>query len=473
MAIEEIVSGMGSRTRAFLQRAVEGGHEIRVEGNGAVVRDPYALGRRLAVLGLAAAVASVAGHEAQDAAPELAPPKVSINGNQVKLDPFLARLLHPEPAETIIDGDMQSQSKELIQELARCSPGLAALDPTLLLNAYRYTMGWQSSTSAEMAGELRQLAQNYAELSIWAADSGRSVELAIAAFCQQGQDWRSQLAAWDETAARDAEPRGVYRDVVLEYRARVYSNVIQAQWEYQANANLAGSLADQGLQVKIRGDYRGWVSAIGSVAQGVAEAAGGPQTRAVVRGVTGLASSSASAARGMERVTEVQGAQRRVDLAGRSISEIARLGRSADRLLEGASKARGTPKKQEPTLRAPVASSRAPSALSMDVKSIGAVSEAAKRMGFHVSLSPLTGEPLPKDHSTVTATLNPDSGIARQAAQRNLAEVATLHEFSRAAGLRIDFDLMYSEYAQLADAIVERERQRGRYATPANGSRGG
>lgn len=71
------------------------------------------------------------------------------------------------------------------------------------------------------------------------------------------------------------------------------------------------------------------------------------------------------------------------------------------------------------------------------------------------------------------ATHNPNSAVAREAAQRNLAEVATLHEYARASGIRLSFDLMYHEYAQLADAVHERERQVSRQSTSGDRPRGG
>ncbi|WYX33241.1 hypothetical protein WJ976_32715 (plasmid) [Achromobacter denitrificans] len=385
---------------------------------------------------------------------------------------MLARLVQDEGSAGDV-GEEVLQNRELIQGLAHCSPGLETIEPSLLLTAYRYSAGWRDVSSTDRAGALVQLARTYADLSTWAARSGRSLELAIAAYCQNSQDWYGQVMKWDSAAARQDDPREFYRGVVLEHRARLYSNVVQAQWEYEANEKLAGSLAQQGLQLKVRGDYSGWVSAVGSVARGVAEVAGSPKSQAVVRGATSLASSGAYAARGLGRVGDAQGAQRRIDLAGRSISDIARLGRSADRMLEGASRAYGSPKQDGTAARAPRPAERTTGVVSPDARAIGMISDAAQRMGFQVSLSPLTGEPIPRDHATVIATHNTDSAVARQAAQRNLAEVATLHEYARASGIRLSFDLMYREYAQLADAVQERARQVSHQSRPGDRPRGG
>lgn len=334
MAINELSSGIGSRTAGFLRRAAEGRHEVRIETKGAVVRDDHALGRRLIILGFAASVGAMGVTATGEVHPELAPPKVRINGDVVRPDPMLARLVFIGGSE-VDAGDETLQNRELIQGLAQCSPGLGKVEPSLLLTAYRYTAGWQDFSSPERVGDLVQLAQTYAELSAWAAKAGRSLELAIAAYCQKGQDWHGQVMKWDSTAARHDDPRALYRDVVLDHRARLYRNVVQAQWEYEANEKLAGSLAERGLQLKVRGDYSGWVSAVGSVARGVAEAAGSPKSQAVVRGAASLASSGAYAARGLGRIGDAQGTQRQIDLAGRSISDIARLAKSADRMLGG------------------------------------------------------------------------------------------------------------------------------------------
>lgn len=472
MAHNELSSGIGSRTAGFLQRAAERGVEVRVETKGAVVRDTHALGRRLIILGFAASIGAVGANATGNAESALAPPKVRVNGDLVQPDPILARLVHLGGFESEARNEVL-QHRDLIQGLAHCSPGLEKIDPSLLLTAYRYTAGWQDFSSPERAGDLVQLAQTYADLSTWAAKAGRSLELAIAAYCQKGKDWHGQILKWDSAAARQDDPRALYRDVVLAHRARLYGNIVQAQWEYEANEKLAGSLAEQGLQLKVRGDYSGWVSAVGSVARGVAEAAGSPRSQAAVRGAASLASSGAYAARGLGRVGDAQGAQRRIDLAGRSISDIARLAKSADRLLAGGPRANGSEKKDGPSARAPSPDERAAGRLSPDARAIGVLSDAAQRMGFHVSLSPLTGEPVPKDHATVIATHNSDFAAARQAAQRNLAEVATLHEYARASGIHLNFDLMYREYAQLADSAHERERQASRHTSTGDRPRGG
>ncbi|ADP20171.1 MULTISPECIES: hypothetical protein [Achromobacter] len=472
MAINELSSGIGSRTISFLQRAAEAGHEVRVETKGTIVRDAHALGRRLLILGFAASVSAAGTNAAAEEDLRLAPPRVSINGDLVHPDSMLARLVQSEESEDDA-GEEVLQNRELIEGLAQCSPGLETVEPSLLLTAYRYSAGWQDVSSSARAGALVQLAQTYADLSTWAANSGRSLELAIAAYCENSQDWQGQVMKWDSAAAGQDDPREFYRGVVLEHRARLYGNVVQAQWEYEANEKLASSLAEQGLQLKVRGDYSGWVSAVGSVARGVAEVTGSSKSQAIVRGATSLASSGAYAARGLERVGDAQGAQRRIDLAGRSISEIARLGRSADRMLDGASRANGSQKKDGPAVRAPRAEERPIGVVSPDARAIGMLSDAAQRMGFQVSLSPLTGEPVPRDHATVIATHSTDTAVARQAAQRNLAEVATLHEFARASGIRLSFDLMYQEYAQLADAVQERDRQVGRQLKPGDRPRGG
>ncbi len=398
MALNELFSGIGSRTAGFLQRAAERGIEVRVETKGAVVRDTHALGRRLIILGFAASIGAVGVNATGIADSALAPPKVRVNGDLVQPDPMLARLVHVGGSEREARIEVL-QHRDLIQGLAHCSPGLEKIDPALLLTAYRYTAGWQDFSSPERAGDLFQLAQ--------------------------------------------------------------------------ANEKLAGSLSEQGLQLKVRGDYSGWVSAVGSVARGVAEAAGSPQSQAVVRGAASVASSGAYAARGLGRIGDAQGAQRRIDLAGRSISDIARLAKSADRLLAGGPRANGSEKKDGPSARAPRPAERAAGGLSPDARAIGVLSDAAQRMGFHVSLSPLTGEPVPKDHATVIATHNSDFAAARQAAQRNLAEVATLHEYARASGIHLNFDLMYREYAQLADAAHERERQASRHTSTGDRPRGG
>lgn len=398
MALNELFSGIGSRTAGFLQRAAERGIEVRVETKGAVVRDTHALGRRLIILGFAASIGAVGVNATGIADSALAPPKVRVNGDLVQPDPMLARLVHVGGSEREARIEVL-QHRDLIQGLAHCSPGLEKIDPALLLTAYRYTAGWQDFSSPERAGDLFQLAQ--------------------------------------------------------------------------ANEKLAGSLSEQARQLKVRGDYSGWVSAVGSVARGVAEAAGSPQSQAVVRGAASVASSGAYAARGLGRIGDAQGAQRRIDLAGRSISDIARFAKSADRLLAGGPRANGSEKKDGPSARAPRPAERAAGGLSPDARAIGVLSDAAQRMGFHVSLSPLTGEPVPKDHATVIATHNSDFAAARQAAQRNLAEVATLHEYARASGIHLNFDLMYREYAQLADAAHERERQASRHTNTGDRPRGG
>lgn len=473
MDINDVAAGLGARTRAFLQRATQGGHELRIESKGEVVRDGSALGRRLMVLGLSAVAASISVDSAGQGAGDIAVLQVSLNGQSVHADPYIGSLTDAAPPP-VSGAKADEPDQQLVEALALCSPGLSDIDPKLLLSAYRYTSGWQSSTTAMRAEALRGLAQAYAEVTVWAAESGRSLELGVAAYCQARDGWRDQIVRWDAAATQRDDPREFYSGVVQEHRKSLYSNVVQAQWEYLANHSIASSLVDSGLLLKVGGDYRGWVSAIGSVARGVADATGDSRTQAATRGATGLLNAGSSAARGMERIGEGYGAARRVDQVGRSISDLARLGRSAERLLDGPkgpSARRPDGAQRHSGVRSGPGYSR--DGLSVDARDMARLGDAARRMGFRVSLVPLTGEPIPADHPTVKATYSQDPVIARQEAQRNLAEVARLHEYAQASGMNVRFDSMYDEYGRLADAVRDREQGGQRSLRPGDGSRGG
>lgn len=470
MAQTTLSGSAGPRTLAFLRSAAERGDSLEVRTSGDVVSDSLALGRRLMILAMAAGMAAVSSSPNVNEPPELTSLEVSVNGARVEPDPFLSKLIQTSstPDDTDEGGPIDH---ELLAGLTRCSPGLERIAPQLLLIAYRYTAQWQPRVTHGHTEAIRALAQAYAEVLTWSADSGRSQELGIAAYCHNTSDWRQQIEQWDMYAAQQEDPRAFYRSLVSQHRVNIYRNVAQAHWEYQEHHRIFDALPGAGLAVKVRGDYRGWVSAIGSVARGVAEVAGDRRSQDFVRGATGVAYSGAATARGLERVGEAASIYGRVDMAGRSISDLARLGRNADRLL-GAEKGSAEARRSQPR-KSQSAAAHPRGAVSKDAHAIASLSEAAQRMGYRVSLIPLTGEPIPRDHPTVLATQSADIQIARQEAQRNLAEVAALYEIARATGMQVDFDPMFQQYAALADDVRTREVESARISYPSAVQRGG
>lgn len=432
-----LTSKLGPRTAAFLRRAVEQGTSVQIETYGEPVCNVGRLARKLAIIAFAATAAGPIQEQGATVGDSLITvPAITIDG-QPAWHGHASDALQGLSHRTDLVGEGEAMT---IKAIAACTPALADVTPAIIAH------GYEAMLQVDPTPSFKALLAAFGEMRTWAANSGRNVEVALAAYCRMPSDWRGQIRTWDDAvrdlADRPDQARAFIRDVVLNHRVAVYREVAQAQWEYEAHASTATYIQRHGLIRHVGANYSDWVSAIAAVGRGVAELAGDRRASDVARGISGVGHSSSSAVRALGAIGDGRTVADQAVRAGRSLADLARVGREVR-------EAYGRMDNKE------VLSHRSPR--NREVTTLRFYSDAAKRGGYRVSLAPLAGQALPSGHPSVVATQDTNILRAKAAAERNLMEVVRLDEYGKAHGVHMDFGAMYREYGRLADGVRERD----------------
>jgi len=115
------------------------------------------------------------------------------------------------------------------------------------------------------------------DIEHWASENRRDPAQAVAALCENPENWQGQLQVWDK-AARDGEHATVFRKLAME---RAYAEFgAKVSTVYWAAEDMASVQA-----FKVSGNNQRFIDAVGSLAGGAASLFGGRQSERTVKNV--------------------------------------------------------------------------------------------------------------------------------------------------------------------------------------------